>query len=267
MGPHLLPSLGRRLRGRFESPRELATWIGVGYLLAALLTWLSTAFLPEDSHFRFFRSCVSNLGSPDAEHNPSGFLFFSAALVVMGVTLAALVLFRHARMHAALGTTQRMRLVTGFYLIGLTAWVLTGIVPLSRATLFGETTWVEAHGLIAKLAYLGFGTGLMVDTLALLIHRASARVHNTPNPVDARLFAPYALSTAVVGTAVFVILSWQRKRADDPSLRWTGDGVYSFALWEWAMTLTGPIVLAWVALLWMHPRGAGAQGAQVRKPA
>lgn len=263
----LLPSIRSRLCGRFEGTRELRTWVIVGYGLAIALTAVSTALLPADSDFRFFRSCVSNLGSPDAEHNPSGFLVFSGALIVMGITLVPLVLFRHARMHAALGTTLRMRLVTGFYLLGITAWVLTGVVPLSRDPLIGAATWDDVHNVIAKIAYLGVGTGLMVDTLALLIHRAAARVRGTPNPVDERLFVPYALAVLVVGAAVFVILTWQAKRAADPLLHWTGDGFYSFPFWEWSMTLTAPIVLAWVAYLWMHPRTGGDERAQVRKPA
>jgi hypothetical protein len=226
----------------------------VGYLTSYLLAAVSMSLLPEGSEVEFMRTCVSDVGSFDPEFNPNGFLWFSASLVVIAVAMVPLVLYRHRRMSAALGASYRMRTLTTLFLIGVGGYLLTGLVPMGRAALIGDWTWDDVHDAAAKIGFICFGFGLFIDITVLYFkQRGTEDRPGVPLPFRA-LVKPYLLSIVIATCAVFFLLAWDLKRAEDPTLRWTGEGLYAFALWEWLMFLAAPLTVAGIALVWMrHP--------------
>ena len=241
------------LQGRFTSMRQMATWIAVGFGVSYVFAVLAILLRPDDMEFHFLRTCVSKVGSFDAEYNPTGFLWFSASQVVISICMIPLVLYRHRRMSAAVGASHRMRILTTLFLIGVVGYGFTGIVPMGRPILVAGLTWDNIHDVSAKIAFICFGSGILIEgTVILLKHRAAKRGTGTAVLPFRRLIKPYALATTVGTLAVFFLLSWDIKRAEDPTLRWTGEGLYAFALWEWIMFVTAPITVAWIAVAWMR---------------
>ena len=244
--------MGRLLQGRFDSLGQTWAWILVGYLTSYLLATISMSLLPEGSEVQFMRTCVSDVGSFDPEYNPDGFLWFSASLVVIAVAMLPLVLYRHRRMTAALGASYRMNILTVLFLIGVAGYLLTGLIPMGRATLVGDWTWDDVHDAAAKIGFLAFGFGLFIEVTVLYFKQRGMKGRpGVPLPFR-HLIKPYLLSILIASCAVFFLLAWDYKRAQDPTLRWTGDGLYAFALWEWLMFLAAPLTIAGVALAWMR---------------
>ncbi len=70
-------------------------------------------------------------------------------------------------------------------------------------------------------------------------------------------FPPAEILFSLVGACtVFFLLSWDMKRAADPTLRWTGDGIYAFALWEWILVLSTPLVTGMMSAAWISAPAA-----------
>ena len=251
--------MGRVLQGRFTSPGQTWGWILVGYLSSYLLAAISMSFLPEDSEVQFMRTCVSDVGSFDPEYNPDGWLWFSASLVVIAIAMVPLVLYRHRRMTAILGSSHRMRILTTLFLIGVTGYLLTGLIPMGRARLIGDWTWDDVHDAAAKIGFLCFGFGLFIE-VTVLYFKQRGTVKRPALPLPFRdLIKPYLLSIIIATCAVVFLLAWDLKRAEDPTLRWTGEGLYAFALWEWLMFLAAPLTVAGIALAWVRTPQAAAE--------
>jgi hypothetical protein len=241
--------MGRLFRGRFETPRQVWTWVLLGFAASTALAATAIHYMPDDTELHPFRTCVSHVGSFNAEYNPDGFRWFSASLILMAAVMAPLVLYRHRRMSLALGRSHRMRILSTLVMIGVVGYMVTGLIPMGRDKLIGHYTWDNVHDVAAKCAFICFGSGLLVEGTVLLFKRRRLQADILPFRT---LIRPYLFVTAIVSCAVFFLLSWDIKRAADPTLRWTGEGLYAFALWEWVMFLTGPIVVAWIALAWIH---------------
>lgn len=248
----------RLLRGRFETARELYAWMAVLYSLSVVLAIVSMAMLPADTELSFLRTCVSKVGSFDAEYNPHGYLWFSASIVVMSIALMAQVFYRHRRMTAALGASHRMRILTALYVIGVAGFGMTGVIPMGRDLLFGGVTWDDVHDIAAKVSFLTFGTAILVEGLVILANRNPSKRGPGLRPPYPRLIWAHAYLSLVGGCTVFFLLSWDLKRAQDPTLRWTGEGVYSFALWEWILFLSAPLVMGMISSAWIRTPEAGA---------
>ena len=243
--------MGRILQGRFESPRQLLLWIACGYGIALVLSAVAVVLFPEGNEFTIMRTCVSKLGSPDPEYNPEGYWAFSAAIVVGGLTMLPLLFYRHRRMTARLGPSNRMRTLNAAYLIGLAGFTLSGFIPMAREELVAGYTWDNFHDLVAKAGFLALGTAVLVEGFILLLRSRGARRGGGPIIPWSKLRWPYAYLLVVGGTAVFFLLSWDVKRANDPTLRWTGEGLYAFALWEWILFLAAPMVIGAIAIAWV----------------
>lgn len=245
-----LPRMRRLLRGRFETPREVCLWVGLLYSLSTILALISMSILPDDTELSFLRTCVSKVGSFDAEYNPHGFLWFSAAVILAAFAMMPLVLYRHHRMTATLGASHRMRTLTLLYIVGVACFGLTGVIPMGRDALFGGLTWDNVHDVAAKVAFLTFGTAVLVEGLVILGNRnASARGPGLRPPYPTLMW-PYVWLALSGGCTVFFLLSWDLKRAADPTLRWTGEGPYSFALWEWILFLSAPLIVGAIGIIW-----------------
>jgi hypothetical protein len=252
--------MGRLLQGRFQTLREVWVWILVGYVTSYVLAGIAMAKMPDDTEFSIMRTCVSKVGSFDAEYNPPGFLWFSASQVAVSLAMFGLVLYRHRRMSSALGPSYRMRILTTLFLIGIGGYLLTGLVPMGRPKLIGDFTWDNIHDVAAKVGFLCFGFGLFIESAVLYFkHRGSKKGNSVILPFHS-LIKPYLLSIIAATCAVYFLLAWDIKRAQDPTLRWTGEGLYAFALWEWIMFAAAPLTVAGVALAWMrNPESASPE--------
>lgn len=256
--PTIVPRMRRLLKGRFETPREVYLWVGIFNALSVTCALIAMSILPDDTELSFLRTCVSKVGSFDAEYNPHGFLWFSAAIILAAIGMMSLVFYRHERMTAALGASLRMRILTGFYVVGVACFGLTGVIPMARDALFGSVTWDDVHDVAAKIAFLTFGTAILVEGLVILGNRNSSKRGAGLRPPYPRLILPHAWLALTGGCTIFFLLSWDVKRAADPSLRWTGEGLYSFALWEWILFLSGPLIMGAIGIIWIQtPRDDG----------
>lgn len=250
----MVPAMGALLRGQFATLRQMLLWIACGYGLAVALSLYAIALFPEGNEFTIMRTCVSKLGSPDPEYNPDGYWAFSAAIVVGGLTMVPLVLYRHRRMSARLGPSKRMRTLTATYLVGVAGFALSGFIPMARDQLVAGYTWDDIHDFVAKTGFIALGFALFIEGLVLFLNAKRGRRGDGP-PIDwNRLRWPYFHAVLVGTLAVFFLLSWDIKRAQDPTLRWTGEGLYAFALWEWVLFLSAPLIIAGIALAWMTER-------------
>jgi len=246
----------RLLKGRFERPRELLVFMAVGYAL--FLTLAATAILlyPPENNFGFMKSSVSYVGSFDTHRNPTGYLYFCAALIVASILMVPLILYRHARMVDCLGPSLRLNVLTAVHLIGAVGVFLTGAIPDSDDVVLGSLRWDAIHDLAAKIAFLSIGAGFLIDGYEIRRQGVAARRGGKSLLDYRRLRWPYLYLLILGGCAVFFLLLWDYKCAQDPTLvHWPGSGLFAFPLWEWLLFSSLMLMHGWVAVLWIFDRG------------
>ena len=238
------------LFGRFHHRRQLITWLAVTYGVSLVLALIAVARYPDHNVLEITRTCVSKLGSPEKKYNATGYMWFCASLVLSGVVFIGLVRCHFNGLRSALGRSFKIRFLNCLQVIGVLGWIGCGMFPMSSHAMVGSITWNDIHHVVAKSGFISFGTAFVLE--AYLIYREGAKSRHPDAPALNRWHAagPCLLVTVVGTAAVFFMLSWDYQRMNDPSLRWTGTGLYAFPLWEWMLTFTLPIAVAWAALFW-----------------
>ncbi|MHA1732494.1 MAG: hypothetical protein ACTSU5_11155 [Promethearchaeota archaeon] len=219
--------LKRVISGEMTS-RELVRYellmvsVGGAFLLVARLLY------PPENHYSILRDTISFLGSSDADNNPTGWVFFTLALLVWGVMLVPLALHRHRFLREV--NRPGAALATIFYLIAAVGLVLVASFPDNGGeSFFGDLGAGRVHNFVSIFAFGGFGFGALLDSWLLLKDRVPGLGGRRLYPFRA-WGGFYVLFYVVVALIAYTQLYWA---ATCESGCWPGEGIYSFPLWEW----------------------------------
>lgn len=237
-------SLIRIIKGDFNS-RELKLYCLLQFLILLIFIVIAMALYPVENDFSIMRDTFSYLGSPNDNHNPNGWYFFSIGLFIVSITIFPLLFYRHRRLVKI--APWEARFTTLLMLIGAIGIFGVGLFPDSGQDFIEDLSYGKMHNTMALIFFIGDGLGLIFD--GLLIYTKD-RFPKWPGGkgghqiANHKIIAPTYIIFITIALAMGIcLIGWEIYypilHAQDPSIgHWPGEGIFSFPMWEWIVIVS-----------------------------